>query len=132
MICLIDCFSYHVLGQVVLLASTASRHNMWCWWCNSPSVRGVFCDENVALSVMILCAVLVFVVLFCFPTIGGETVFCTLGGATFSTLSVGKSQLSIFVVWRPRIYRPNVSKLTFAHRRPDKMGLLVAGVTGHE
>jgi hypothetical protein len=41
MIFLITCFSYHVLGQVVLLASTASHHNMWCWWCYRPSVRGV-------------------------------------------------------------------------------------------
>jgi hypothetical protein len=50
----------------------------------------------------------------------------------FSPSRWGESQLSIFVVWRPRKYRPNVSKLTCVHRRPYKMGLLVAGVTGHK
>jgi hypothetical protein len=67
-----------------------------------------------------------------FSTLGGETIFRTLGGATFSTHPVGEAQLSIFVVWRPRRYLPNISKLAFAHRRPYNMGLLVAGITVHE
>jgi hypothetical protein len=76
---------------------------------------GVKCDD-VVCRVSICCA----------------AVFCTLGGATFSTVSEGESQLSIFVVWRPQRYRPNVSMLMFVHRRPYKMGLMAAGVTGHE
>jgi hypothetical protein len=86
MIGLINCFRYHVLSQIVFLTVTASHHNMWCWWCYRSSVRGVWSAVQFWRHVW-WCG------LFC--TLGGETVFCTLVGASFPAVSAGGSQLSL-------------------------------------
>jgi hypothetical protein len=76
--------------------------------------------------------VALFVVLLCFAPSEVKLYFAPSEVQHFLPSRWGESQLSFFVVWRPRRYRPNVSMVTFAHRRPYKMGLLAAGVTGNK
>jgi hypothetical protein len=129
MIGLINCFSRH--GCIVGQHCISPQHVVSVVL--QPVCEGCFvCDENVASSVMIWFAVLVFVVLLWFPPSEVRLYFAPSEVQHFSPSRWGESQLSIFVVWRPRRYQPNVSRLTFVHRRPYRMGLLVAGVTGHE
>jgi hypothetical protein len=80
---------------------------------------------------MIWFAVALFVVLLCFAPSEVKLYFAPSEVQHFLPFRRGESQLSIFIVWHPRRYRLNVLILTFAHRRPYKMGLLTAGVTGH-
>jgi hypothetical protein len=92
----------------------------------------VVCNENLALIVMMWLDVVVFVVPLCLPP--SEVPLCLPPSEVqhFPPCRWGESQLLIFAVRRPRKYRPSVSKLTFVRHRPYKMGLLVAGVIGHE
>jgi hypothetical protein len=85
---------------------------------------GVECDDVFGWG-DIFCVVVFF-------TLGGEAVVCTLGGAAFSTLSVGVT--TTFDVRRlaPSKILSGVAKLSFVCRRPYKMGLPVADVVGHE
>jgi hypothetical protein len=92
----------------------------------------VVCDENLALSVMMWLVEVVFVVPLCLPPSEVKLCFAPSEVHYLLPFRLGESQLMIFVVWRPRKYRPGVSKLSFFRRRPYKMGLLVSGVIGHE
>jgi hypothetical protein len=92
----------------------------------------VVCDENLELNVMMWLAVVVFVVPLCLPPSEVKLCFAPSEVQHFPPDRWGESQFLIFVVWRPQKYRPGVSKLFFVRRQPYKMGLLVAGVTGHE
>jgi hypothetical protein len=68
MICLTNCFSHHVLGQIMLMPSTASHHDVWCWWCDCTSGRCFFVfDGNLVLSVLLCLAGETFVVRLCLP-----------------------------------------------------------------
>jgi hypothetical protein len=91
----------------------------------------VFCGANLASSVMMWFAVSPSVVLLCFAPSEVKLLFAPSEVHNFLPFRRGESQLSIFVVWRPRRYRPNVSMRMFAHLRPKKMGPLDAGVLGH-
>jgi hypothetical protein len=85
---------------------------------------GVKSDDVVCCST--LCGVAVFF------TLGGETVICTLRGASWPTVFAEGSRLLICaIVWHPRRYRPNVSMLKFAHHRPYKMVPLAADIIVH-
>jgi hypothetical protein len=84
------------------------------------------------LSVMMCLADETFVVLLCLPPSEVKLCFAPSEVQHFPLRRWGGSQLLMFVVWRPRKCRLGVSKLTFVRRRPYKMGLLVAGVIGHE
>jgi hypothetical protein len=92
----------------------------------------VVCGANLASSVVMWFAVALFVVLLCVAPSEVKLCFAPSEVQHFLPFWRGESQLSIFVVWRPRRYRPNVVMLTFDHHRPYKMGLLDVGVTGHE
>jgi hypothetical protein len=107
---------------------------MPCGACGvTARLAGVFC---LRLELVFACydvfgwGDICFVVVF--ATLGGETVVFTLGGAAFSTPSVGGSQLLISVVWRLRKYWTGVSKLSFVRRRPYKISLPGTDVIGHE
>jgi hypothetical protein len=83
------------------------------------------CEFGVKSDDVVCCATLCGVALF--RTLRGETVICTLGGASLPTVSAGGSRLLICaIVWHPRRYQPNVSMLTFAYHRPYKMVPLAA------
>jgi hypothetical protein len=84
--------------------------HVWEWF--------VVCDENLALSVMMWLAEEVFVVPLCLPPSEVKLCFAPPEVQHFSPSWWGESQFLIFVVWRPRKYRPGVSKLLFVRRRP--------------
>jgi hypothetical protein len=133
MICLTNCFGYHILGQIMLLSSTASYHDMRCLWCDRTSGRCFFvCDENFVSSVLMCLAEETFVVPLCFALSEVKLCFALSDVQHFPPCRWGESQLLIFVVWRLRKCWPGVSKLAFVRHRPYKMGLLVEGVIGHE
>jgi hypothetical protein len=77
MICLVYCFSHHILGQIVL-SGTASHHDMRCLWCDYTSDRffclrcefGVDCNDVFGWREMCSASMP--------ATLGGETVVCTL------------------------------------------------------
>jgi hypothetical protein len=92
----------------------------------------VVCDENLASNVMMWLAVVVFVVPLCLPPLEVKLCFAPSELQHFPPRQWGESQLFILVELRPRKYPLGVSKISFVFRRPYKMGLLVAGVIGHE
>jgi hypothetical protein len=133
MIFLTNCFSHHILGHIILLSSTASHHDMWCLWCDCTSGRCFFVfDGNLLLSVLLCFDGETFDVRLCLTPSEVKLRFAPSEVHYCLLFRWGEPQLSFFVVWRLRKYRPRVSKLLSARHRPYKMGLPVADIRERE